>query len=230
MAEHVIVARYKKGSEHFEIVIDPEKAALFRLGKSSLSEAVRFPQVYSDAKKGEKVSSTRLKTVFGTDDVDKICEEILRHGQIPQTSSQRDAQAAQVRARLIELVHRSGVDPKTHAPHPRTRIENAFNEARVHIDVNKDAEAQLQDVLKVLRPILPFKTEIHELKIEVPLSSVGNALRIIKGTGKVLREEWTPSGDLVCVVQIPGGLSLDFQESLMSATHGKVQFTILRQE
>jgi ribosome maturation protein SDO1 len=230
MAEHIIVAKYQKGSDRFELVIDPDKAMAFRHGKASLSEAVRFPQVYLDAKKGEKAPASSLKKVFGTDDFDTIAEQIVRHGQIPQTAGSRDEQLQQLRARLIEMIHRFGVDPKTHAPHPRTRIDNAMNEAKVRIDANLSAEAQLQDVIKQLRPILPFKSETHTLKVQVPVAMIGSAMRILKGTGKMVREEWAQNGDLIATVEIPGGLSLDFQEGLMAATHGKAQFTVLKQE
>ncbi len=230
MAEHIIVAKYQKGSERFEVVIDPDKAMAFRQGKASLNDAVRFPAIYTDAKKGEKASTMQLKNVFGTDDVDKVCEEIVRHGQIPQTGASRDAAMTQIRSRLIELIHRSGVDPKTHAPHPRTRIENALVEAKVRIDANQSADAQVQDVIKQLRPILPFKSEQHQFQVEVPVSAVGAALKILKGTGKLLKEHWNDKGDLIATVEVPGGLSVDFQESIMAATHGKAQFTILKRE
>jgi ribosome maturation protein Sdo1 len=55
-------------------------------------------------------------------------------------------------------------------------------------------------------------------------------MRVVKGQSRVLREEWQHNGDLKALVEIPGGLSVDFQEALMKATHGKVQFTILKRE
>jgi len=230
MADNIIVAKYQKGSQRFEVVIDPEAALLFRQGKAQLSDALRFPAVYTDAKKGEKASSNMLKNAFGTDDVNAVAEQIIRKGDVPQSKSQRDALLQQLRARIIDLVHRSGVDPRTHAPHPRTRIESAMDEAKVHIDANQTAEAQLQEVLKALRPIIPIKQELHQLSIQVPAAMVGSALRIIKGTGKVVRERWTDAGDLDCVVEVPGGLSIEFQDGLMAATHGKAQFTVLKRE
>jgi ribosome maturation protein SDO1 len=230
MADHIIVARYQKGGQKFELVIDPEKAVLYRQGKASLGDAVRFPQVYTDAKKGEKAAESALKRSFDTDEFEKVADEILRKGDIPQSKNQREAEGAQIRARLIEMIHRSGVDPKTHAPHPNTRIDAAMNEAKVRIDINISADAQFQDVIKQLRPILPFKQEIHTLRVMVPVNCVGAALKIIKGTGRLLKEDWSGNGDLIATVEVPGGLSVDFQESLMAATHGKAAFTVLKQE
>ena len=109
-------------------------------------------------------------------------------------------------------------------------IENAMAEAKVRIDPSISADAQLQDVLKQLKPIIPFKLEIHQIQVEVPVNCVGAALKIIKGSGKIVKENWKDNGDLVTIVDIPGGLSLDFQESIMAATHGAALFTVLKRE
>lgn len=226
----IIVARYNRGSSRFEVVIEPEKALLFRAGKAALADALRFPAVYTDARKGEKAPAAMLKNVFGTDDVNAVAEQIIKKGDVPQSKSQREEQLRQVRSRIVDLLHRSGVDPRTHAPHPRTRLETAMGEAGVDIDPARPAEAQLQDVLKALRPIIPIKQEMHQLRVQVPAGAVGAALNVVKGTGHVLREGWNAAGDLDCLVEIPGGLSIDFQDALMAATHGKAQFTVLKRE
>jgi len=226
----IIVAKYQKGGTRFEVVIDPEKASLFRQGKATLADALRSPSIFTDAKKGEHAGSVALKKAFGTDDETVVAEKILREAILPQSKTQRAEQYEQVRNRLIDLVHRAGVDPRSHAPHPRTRIEAAMNEAKVQIDVNKTADAQLQDVLHALRPIIPIKSEMHTISVEIPAEAAGAALKIVKGGTKVIREEWTDKGDLRATVQIPGGLSVEFQDNLMKATHGKAQFTVIKRD
>ncbi len=228
--DKVIVAKYTKGGTRFEVVIDPEKATLYRQGKASLSEALRFPTVFTNANKGDKAGSTALKKAFGTDNEENCAAEIIRKGDIPQSKTQREERLHQVRQRIIDLVHNSGVDPRTHAPHPRTRIELALDEAKVRLDPDKTADSQLQEVLSALRPLIPIKSEMHDMVVEVPASEVGNALRVIKGSAKVLREKWGGDGSLSCTLQIPGGLSVDFQDSLMRVTHGKANFTVLKRE
>jgi len=226
----IIVARYKSGQEKFEVVIDPDKALLYRQGKAQLNDAVRYPAIYFDAKKGESASGSSLKKVFGTDNIDAVAEQIIRKGEVPQSRSQLQEQLEQTKARLVHLLHCSGVDPRTHAPHPPQRIHAALEQAKYRVDPAKTAEAQLQQALSAIRPIIPVKSEMHTMQLEIPASAIGAAMKLVKGGTTVIKEEWTGPGDWRVVVQLPGGLSVDFQESLMAATHGKANFTILRRE
>ena len=226
----MIVARWQRGGERFEVVIDPEKALLFRQGKATLDDALRSPHVFTDAKKGERAGSQSLKKAFGSEDEAAVAAQIIQKGDIPVSKTQREEQLGQVRARIVGMIHRAGVDPRTHAPHPVTRIENAMLEAKVRLDPNRTAEEQLQEVLKAIRPIIPIKEEKHQLDVQVPVDQIHSAMRVLKGQSKVLREEWQSNGDLRAIVEIPGGLSVDFQDALMKATHGKAQFTILKRE
>lgn len=230
MGDNLIVAKWQRGGERFEVVIDPEKAMLFRQGKATLADAVRSQHVFSDAKRGERAGAAALKKAFGSEDEAACAAIIIQKGDIPVSKTQREDQLAQVKARIIGMIHRAGVDPRTHAPHPVTRIENAMDEAKVRLDATRTAEEQLQEVLKALRPIIPIKQEMHQLDVQVPADQVGSALRVLKGQSKVQKEEWQNNGDLRAVIEIPGGLSIDFQDALMKATHGKAAFTVLKRE
>ena len=101
-----------------------------------------------------------------------------------------------------------------------TRLENALEEEKIHIDEYKSVEQQVQDILKKLRPILPIKFEVKEIAVKIPSQFAGKATSALRAFGKLLKQEWQPDGSLVAVVEIPGGLEQDFYDKLNSITHG----------
>jgi ribosome maturation protein SDO1 len=122
----------------------------------------------------------------------------------------------------------NGVDPKTHAPHPATRIEAAMKEAHVHVDEFIPAETQLQEIVSKLRAILPIKFEIKEMNVKISPQYTGKAYSVLKKFGPMLREEWLNTGYLHAVIEIPGGLETDFYEQINAVCHGNVEVTVLR--
>ena len=70
--------------------------------------------------------------------------------------------------------------PTTHTPHPVTRIELALEEAKFHVDEFTSVEEQLQEALKKLRPIIPIKFEVKEVR-HAKISPGGAQFRRILG-------------------------------------------------
>ncbi|MBI4139401.1 ribosome assembly factor SBDS [Candidatus Woesearchaeota archaeon] len=229
MADHMHIVRVKHGSEVFEIVVDPDLAYDFKDGKSvSIGEVLKFPKIFSDAKKGLAASESRLEIIFGTSDVSKVAEQIIRKGDIPVTSARLKLLQDQKRRRILDILHSNGVDPRTNAPHPLVRLESALVEARIRIDSNKSAEEQVQSVLKSLLPIIPIKFVTKELEVRIPSSFAAKSYSSIKNIGKILMEEWLGDGSWKGLVEIPGGLEEDISSKLMSLTKGSVAITLVR--
>lgn len=221
MSETVNLARLKKGGETFEVVVNPDKAIFFRHNPTTdVNDALVYPQVYTDAKKGLLASEDHLKKAFNTADHVEAAKQILTKGDIQVTAEYRHQQIEQKRHRIIDIIRRQGVDPRTNSPHPLTRIENALNEAKVRIDEHTPAEQQVPDVLKALRPILPIKLVTKEIKLNIPAQHAPRALPAVKQYGKIIKENWQNDGSWHATVKIPGGLETEFYDKLNTLTHG----------
>jgi len=221
------IARLKKGSETFEIVINPEVAVKAKKDPSLVSEALIHPKIYSDAKKGNLASENELKNIFKTEDPLKIAEIILKDGVIQVTSEYRKALVDQKKKKIVEYIHRNGIDPRTNAPHPVSRVEAAISDAKVRIDEYKPAEQQVNDIIKVLRPILPIKFVVKELDVIVPALHAGKAYAQLKSFGRLLREDWRNDGAWHAIIEIPGGLEEEFLDLLNRLTKGDGDVKIL---
>ena len=226
--DKAVVAKLKKNGKHFEILVDCEKALEFRKGKNvSLYDILASDIIYKDSRKGETVSEKDMIEVFKTKDSSEVAKLILKEGEIPITKEIKDTEREVKRKKIIEIIHRNGIDSKTGLPHPPQRIENAINEARVHIDENKSAEEQIEAVLEKIRVIIPIRFETKKIEIRMPAKYAGASLRILKMYGKVMKTDWKSDGSLESTVEIPAGIIDEFFSKLNGLCHGEVFSKIL---
>ena len=144
---HFNLARLSKGGERFEVIIDPDKAVAYKNGSlKDIKEALKYEKIFSDAKKGLPASESSMQKNFNTSETVGVAEVILTKGDIQLSSAYRDSLREAKRRRLIELIHRNAIDPRTNLPHPVTRLENAFAEAKVKIDEHKNAQDRYQQM------------------------------------------------------------------------------------
>ena len=133
--DQAVIARLKTQGHNFEILADCSNALAVREGKDvSMRDVLAAMQVFSDAHKGLVASETAIKQIFGTNETEEVARQIIQKGEIQLTQEYREKLREEKRKQIISIIHRNGVDPKTHLPHPFNRIENAFEEARFHID------------------------------------------------------------------------------------------------
>ena len=122
-------------------------------------------------------------------------------------------------------IQQNAVDPRTKMPVPMKRIELAFEEAKIRIDEHKDADAQIDDIIKKLRPILPLSFEMAVLDIKIPAQYTGKAYSLVKSFGGIQNETWKENGDLVFTVKLPSGMQYDLIDKINSLTHGNAEIT-----
>lgn len=221
MSDKYTVARMTKENEHFELLVKPQKALDYRMGKiSSITEVLVSETIYSDADKGTKVSEEALRKAFGTIDNLKIAETILTKGTLQLTTEQRRKMTEEKRKQIIDFISRQSVDPRTNLPHPPTRIENAMEQIRYSIDPFKPIEEQAKDIIKLLRVILPLKMEQMTIGVAIPAQYSARAYGAIKGFGTIKREEWRADGSWYGVLEMPAGTYAPFLEKLGEVTKG----------
>jgi ribosome maturation protein SDO1 len=226
---HLNLARLKRGGDTFEVVIDPDKAILYKEGKiESVSEVLHAEKVFFDAKKGQITSAEELEKVFNTANPLEVAAIILKEGEVQFTHEHREKKREEKRRKILEIIHINAIDPKTGLPHPLTRLENAFAEAKIHIDENKRAEDQVKDILDKLCPIIPIKFDIKIIDVRIPATYATKLYGIVKNYGKIKKEEWLNDGSWKVAIEIPAGLQNEFFDDLNARTHGSVDVKVQR--
>ncbi len=219
--DKAVIARLKAHGETFEVLVDPYLARDFKEGKDvNMEEILATPYVFKDAHKGDKASEHEMEKIFGTSDPYEVAKIILRKGDVQLTAQQRKEMIEEKRKYIATIIHRHAVDPRTGYPHPVARILKAMDEAGVHVDLFKDAEAQVPEVIKAIRPLMPIKLETKIIAVKVPGDYVGRVYGEVRKFGNVKKEEWANDGSWMFLIEIPGGVEEEFYEKLNALTKG----------
>jgi len=227
--DDAVIARLKKGEEHFEVLVDPYAAADLIDGKDiNVMQNLAIDAVFKDSKKGTHASEDSLIKHFGTNNITEISKQIILKGVIQLTTEQRHKMQKNKKARIIDVIAKNAMDPKTKSPHPRQRIELAMEQAGVHIDPFKPVSEQVKTIIDLLRPIIPISMENIRISVKIPAEYIGRAYGTVRNFGTLEREDWQSDGSWLGIIRIPAGMQNDFYDKINDATKGNVSTKILK--
>ena len=226
--EDAVIARLDSHGEHFEAMVDPDKALEVKKGEDvPLDDLVAVDEIFEDSEKGERVSDADLNSAFGTNDTKEIVYKIIRDGEVQLTTEQRREMREEKRKEIASTIARRAVNPQTDKPHPKKRIENAMDEAGVHVDEMKDVEDQVSEIIDKLKPILPLSVEEVKIAVRVPAEHAGEASGKLRNIGKIEKEEWGNDGSWRVVIKMPAGMQDKFYKKANSVTKGEAETKII---
>lgn len=229
MSSKFTTVRLVMEGERFEILVNPDTALSFKLGKNiEPSQVIAVDEVFSDSNKGLRVAAEKLKKVFNTDDPGVAAIEVLKRGELNLTQEQRKKMTEEKRRAIVAGISKNFVDPKTSLPHPPLRIEQAMQEARITVDPFQDVNEQTKTVVEKVRTILPLKSEHVKLLVKVSPQYSGQTIGALKTFGEILKEDWGGDGTLSAIVEIPAGAQRGLLDKLGSATKGAAQVTLVK--
>lgn len=225
----VTVVRYSFEGEKFEILVKPDPALDFKLGKKKdISSVLVSDEIYADSNKGTKPSTEKLLKAFKTDNETEIAQKILEKGDLNLTTDQRRKMVEGKKKQIVEFIAKSFVDPRTHLPHPPLRIEQAMKDARVSIEPQKTVDEQIKDVVEKLRSIIPLKSENLSLEIIVPAQYASQSYAVLKSVGSLKKEEWQNNGSLKAILEIPAAARPNVIDKLGSITKGSATVEVMK--
>ncbi len=225
----VTVVKYSFEGEKFEILVKPDPALDYKLGKKKdLSSVLVSDDIYTDSSKGTKPSMEKLLKAFNTDDSAEIAKKILEKGDLNLTTEQRRKMVEEKRKQLVEFISKTYVDPRTHLPHPPLRIEQAMKDARVSVDPQKSMDEQVKDIVEKLRSIIPLKSENLSLEIIIPAQFASQSYAVLKSVGTLKKEEWQNNGSLKAILEIPAGARPHVIDRLGSITKGSATVEVMQ--
>lgn len=221
-----VIARYSSSGEQFEIFVDSDLAYEYITGKrKDPMSTLEVEEIFKDADKGERQSQDKIKKAFNTTDLQKVVEIILKKGEVPITTEQRNKMVEEKRRQIVNIIAVNSIDPRTNAPHPPQRIENAITEAKIPIDPFKDANGQVDSILKKINMKLPIKFATIRMDVEVPAAHASKCYGLLKQYG-LKSEEWLPNGSLKATLEFPAGLREEFFEKINNLTKGDVRVDV----
>jgi ribosome maturation protein SDO1 len=227
--DDAVIARWETGGSRFEVLVDPAAVQDLKDGKDvDLSDKLALDQVFKDAKKGEKISAEHLERTFHTSVLAEIAKQIVLKGEVQVTTEQRHRLQEAKRRQIVATIARNAMNPQTGAPHPPARIEAAMTEAKVHVDPFRPVDAQVQEVLAKLRPLLPIRLDVVRVRVKLPGQHYPRVIGELKGLGKLLDEQWLGDGSWTGVVEIPAGVQTELYEKLNARTKGAAEAALVK--
>ena len=250
-----IVGRIENSGRIFEMLMDPEKAweakkiireeintrlkagkeksrltveELLNDRKIDLELIFESFTVFEDLRRGKKATDGDMEAIFNTTDGMTIAGHVLLDGEIHWTKAQRVEEKEKKLKQIITIISKNAINPQNKKPHPHQRIEKAIEEANVKIDLMRNAEEQVDDVVKSIRAIIPIRIEQVEMAIKIPTAFTAKGYNIVAQYVQIKKEEWQSDGAWVAVVSLPAGLQMELIDKLNKLTHGRVQTKILK--
>jgi ribosome maturation protein SDO1 len=226
--EHVSfnLAKYKVNGKNFEIVVEPDLAIKFKKSTASnidIRDILKSEHIFRDAQKGLLAPESELKEVFQTEDELLVAKQIIQKGEIQLTTEYRKGIIDQKKKKIIEIIRMSAIDPRTGLPHPPARIESAMDEKNVRISEFESPEDQVDNVIKIIRPILPISFQTKNISVIIPSEYAPKAYGYIKKSGYLKKEEWQNDGSLLIESDLPAALYGEFVENLSNLTKGNAE-------
>ncbi len=209
-------ARIRKNHLDFEIIVDLDDALKFKKGETDFLN-IEGDTIFSDAKKGLRVSNNDLEIAFNTTDSVEVGKIIVKQGDILTDQAHRDEEKDKRIKQVVDFLATNSMDPQSGRPHSIERIKSALEQAHVNIK-NTPIENQINEILDQIGKIIPIKIETKKVKITVPAIHTGKAYGIVN-TYKD-KETWLNNGDLEVTVNVPAGIIIDFYDKLNAVTHG----------
>jgi len=224
----VTIVRYSYEGEKFEILVKPDPALNYKLGKKKdISAVLVSDDIYTDSGKGTKPSTEKLLNTFKTEDLTEIAQIIMQKGDLNLTTDQRRKMIDDKRKQIVEFIAKTYVDPKTHLPHPPLRIEQAMKDARVSIEPQKNVDEQVKEIVEKLRSIIALKSENLQLEIIIPAQFASQSYAVLKSVGSLKKEEWQNNGSLKAILEIPAGARPNVMDRLGSITKGSASVEVI---
>ena len=226
--DNSILAHMDINGERYEVIVDPDLAQMYRSGqKKELNNVLTVEEIFKNFRKGERHTSTSLQKAFGTTDTFVIAERIIKNGEMQFTTDQKRKMLEEKKKQIIAILMRECIDPRTGAPHTQMRLEQALEQSRVHIDGFRDAQSQLEEVIKEMRPIIPMKFEKVKIAAKIGAEHAQRVYGMLKGYG-LTKTEWGKDGSLLVALEMSAGMQGEFFEKLNRATSGTAETKILK--
>ena len=225
----VTVAKFSFEGEKFEILVKPDPALEYKMGKrKDISAILISDEIYTDSGKGTKPSAEKLLKAFKTEDLTEIAKIIMQKGDLNLTTDQRRKMIDDKKKQIVEFIVKTYVDPRTHLPHPPIRVELAMKDGRVSVDPQKSVDEQVKDIVEKLRSIIALKSENMDLEIIIPAQYASQSYAVLKSVGTLKKEEWQNNGSLKAILEIPAAARPNVIDRLGSITKGSASVEVMK--
>ncbi len=190
--------RYKKAGEMFEVLVDFDKLNEFKKKPNEVSvyDVVADVKIFKDQRKGDIASTNLLFDVFKTYNEEVIIKEILLKGECQIPTSYLNKLRDEKKMQVVNYIVENAVNPASKMKYTPSMIESEVSKLKYSFDPNVGFERQAEEVIKLLKKVMPISVDKVVLEIEVPGMYVGAFYGPFRKMGQITKEYYDNSGNL----------------------------------
>jgi len=219
------LVRYKKGKFSFEVVTKPGTVRLFLLGKLGWEKVLSVDAIFTNFKKANLAKSSDLKAVFGTDDVNKCAEIMVREGDSQVSAKERREDIETHRKQVITYMHRSFID-QAGLPYPIARLEGVLEESKIQIDPSISIHKIVDEIVKRMLGKLVFKKNSLDYTLKVSKKYAKECGNIVYRFSPNMHKEIRTSDGITWKICLSPPDINDFTSEMNKLTEGDFQLSV----
>lgn len=210
---NIAVVKYKKGGKRFEVACFKNKVISWRTKvEKDIDEVLQTHTIFANVGKGTLAKSKDLKEVFGTDDEEVICREILDKGEFQVSDREREVLAQSQFRDVASIVMEKTINSETQLPYTMGMIERLMREVHFSVDPHKSSKQQALDLMRELQKRFPIARARMELRLIVPSREKDDTLAHLRQWSAVIRSEEHAGPHFSVVCQVEPGKYRDCDE------------------
>jgi ribosome maturation protein SDO1 len=156
----------KKCGQRFEIACYKNKVLSWRSKvEKDIDEVLQTHAVFTNVSKGQVAKKEDLVKCFQTEDMDKVCLQILEKGELQVSEKERQNQLEESFKEVANIVADKCVNPETKRPYPVTMIEKSMKQVHFSVKPNRNTKQQALEVIGKLKEVIPIERAQMKLRV-----------------------------------------------------------------
>jgi len=190
--------RYKKAGQNFEVLVDFDKLKEFQKKSDDISvyDVLADDKIFKDQKKGELASTNLIEESFPQMSEEEVLKEILLKGECQIPTAYLNKLREEKKVQVINFIAENAINAQTRGKFTPTMIENEINKLKYNFDPYNNFEAQAQDVLVMLKKVMPISLDEVMVQLKIPATYCGNFYGPFRKMGKTQKEFYDNLGNL----------------------------------
>jgi len=222
--------RYKFAGEKFEVLVDFDKLNEFKKKPEEISvyDVLADSKIFKDQKKGDIVADSDLRKAFGDKSEKEILKQILIKGECQIPTAFLNKLREEKKKQVINYIVENSVNPTTKARYTPTMVESEINKLKFNFDPNLDFSHQAEEVLKMLKKVMPISMEKVIIEMEIPGMHCGNFYGSFRKFGKIMKEYFDNDGNLRMHIEVMESKIDDVCNFIKNNSNGEGAYSVVR--
>lgn len=224
---------YKKAGQNFEVLVDFDKLIQFKKeqkkgeNNTQVFDVLADDKVFKDQKKGELASENELEKHFETTNQQQILTQILLNGECQIPTAYKNKLREEKKKQVINYIAENASNPQTKTKYARNLIESEIEKIRYNYDPIQDSIIQANEVLKMLKKVMPIGITKSKIQMRIPGMHCGNFYGKFRKYGKITNEKFDDAGNLCLEMEVNDALIEDVIEYIKQNSNNEGEYVVL---